>query len=103
MIRIGILAMVKSQMVKGVDAPALIITSLQVMLLAPCPRKVMAVAMLAMAMAGKSILLRLVPISLAMPTSSGIIMAAVAVALVRQARKPATREEMRISILGLLL
>lgn len=29
--------------------------------------------------------------------------AAVAVALVRQARKPATREEMRISILGLLL
>ena len=54
-------------------------------------------------MAGKSILLRLVPISLAMPTSSGIMMAAVAVALVRQARKPATREEMRISILGLFL
>ena len=95
--------MVKSQIENGMEAPALIITSLQVILLAPCPRNVMAVAMLAMAMAGNSILLRLVPISLAIPTRRGIMMAAVAVALVRQARNPATKDEIKISILGLFL
>lgn len=67
--------------------------SFQVILLAPCPRKVMEVAMFAQAMAGNKSLLRLVPISLAISIRSGIIIAAVAVAFVMQASSAAARQD----------
>ena len=63
----------------------------------------MEVATLAHAIAGKRSLLRLVPISLAIPTRSGIIMAAVAVAFVIHAIRDAARQDKKISIRGFSL
>ena len=77
--------------------------SFQVILLAPCPRKVMEVATFAHAIAGKRSLLRLVPISLAISIRSGIIIAAVAVAFVMQASSAAARQDNKISIRGFSL
>ena len=100
---IGMRATVKSQTCSGLGAPAFIITSFHAILLAPCPIKVIWVAMLAHAIAGYSSLLRLVPMSLAMPTSSGIIMAAVAVALVMAPKNAAAAQDRKIRIRWLSL
>jgi hypothetical protein len=54
--------------------------------------------MLAQAIEGYSSLLRLTPMSFAMPTSSGIMIAAVAVALVMAPRKAPATQERKISI-----
>ena len=98
MVSIGMRATVKSHTWSGVGAPAFIITSFHAMLEAPCPRNVICVAMLAQAMAGYSSLLRLTPISFAIPTSSGIMIAAVAVALVMAPRNAAAIQDRKISI-----
>ena len=56
----------------------------------------------AVLLVGYSSLLRLVPMSLAMPTSSGIIMAAVAVALVMAPKNAAAAQDRKISTGGIL-
>ena len=63
----------------------------------------MDVAILAQAIAGYNSLLRLVPISFAIPTSNEIIIAAVAVALVILASKDDATHARKISIFGLSL